>query len=268
MPSAFEAVRSDAHSDSTFFVTSGLLFIASAATTTLWTSSMDSGMAMLGGWTMSMAWMRMPTQTWLGAAASFMGMWLLMMVAMMIPSLTGMLMGYRRALRSAGTARLGGATVLAGAGYFLVWMLVGAAVYPLGIALAATEMRSEAVSRFVPVATGAVLLIAGCVQLSGWKARQLVLCRDSPQCAAMQSADARSSWAHGIHLGVHCGLCCSGYMMILLVTGVMNLGVMVMVAAAITIERLAPRPLRIARTAGMIVIAAAVIAIVQALLPP
>jgi hypothetical protein len=28
-----------------------------------------------GGWTMSMAWMRMPGQTWPGAAASFLGMW-------------------------------------------------------------------------------------------------------------------------------------------------------------------------------------------------
>src|SRR5215472_5583781 len=268
MPPAFETVDSDAHVESTLLATSALLFIASVATTTLWTGSMDSGMAMPGGWTMSMAWMRMPTQTWLGAAASFLGMWLVMMVAMMLPSLTGMLASYRRALRHLGTARLGGATVLAGAGYFLVWILVGGAVYPLGVALAATEMRWEGFSRLVALATGGALLIAGCVQLSGWKARQLVLCRDSPRCAALQSADARSSWAHGIHLGVHCGLCCSGYMMILLIAGVMNLGVMAMVAAAITIERLAPRPLRIARTAGMIAIAAGVIAIAQALLPP
>src|SRR5215831_1322298 len=268
MPSAFEAVSSDAHGDSMFFGTSALLFITSAATTTLWTGSMDGGMAMPGGWTMSMAWMRMPTQTWRGAAASFMGMWLVMMVAMMLPSLTGMLSSYRRALRHVGAARLTGATVLAGAGYFLVWTLVGAAVYPLGIALAATEMRSEGLSRLVPLATGAVLMIAGCVQLSGWKARQLALCRDSPECVAAPAAGARSGWAHGLHLGVHCGLCCSGYMMILLVTGVMNLGMMALVAAAITIERLVPYPQRIARTAGLIVIAAGAIAIVRALLQP
>jgi len=165
---------------------------------------MVGGMAMSGGWTMSMAWMRMPGQSWLGAAASFMGMWLVMMVAMMLPSLTGMLVSYRRALRHQGTAQLRGATVLAGAGYFLVWMLVGTAVYPVGIALAAAEMQSEGLSRLVPLATGAVLLIPGCVQLSGWKARQLALCRDSPQCVAAQSADARSGWAHGLHLGVSC----------------------------------------------------------------
>jgi hypothetical protein len=42
-------------------------------------------MPMPGGWTMSMAWMRMPGQTWPGAAASFLGMWVVMMVAMMLP---------------------------------------------------------------------------------------------------------------------------------------------------------------------------------------
>jgi len=268
MPPAFETVDSDAHGESTLLATSALLFIASAGATTWWCGSMAGGMAMPGGWTMSMAWMRMPTQTWLGATASFMGMWLVMMVAMMLPSLTGMLMSYRRALRHQGTAQLRGATVLAGAAYFLVWMLVGTAVYPVGIALAAAEMQSEGLSRLVPLATGAVLLIAGCVQLSGWKARQLALCRDSPQCVAAQSADARSGWAHGLHLGVHCGLCCSGYMMILLVTGVMNLGMMALVATAITIERLVPYPQRIARTAGLVVIAAGAIAIVRALLQP
>jgi len=40
---------------------------------------------MPGGWTMAMAWTRMPGQTWPGAAASFLGMWVVMMVAMMLP---------------------------------------------------------------------------------------------------------------------------------------------------------------------------------------
>jgi predicted metal-binding membrane protein len=44
-------------------------------------------MPMPGRWTMPMAWMRMPGQTWPGAAASFLGMWVVMMVAMMLPSL-------------------------------------------------------------------------------------------------------------------------------------------------------------------------------------
>lgn len=36
---------------------------------------------------MSMMWMRMPGQTWAGDAASFMGMWVVMTVVMMGPSL-------------------------------------------------------------------------------------------------------------------------------------------------------------------------------------
>ena len=56
-----------------------------------------SGMLMPGGWTMSMAWMRMPEQTWAGGLASLLGMWVVMMVAMMLPSLVPMLLHYREA---------------------------------------------------------------------------------------------------------------------------------------------------------------------------
>ena len=78
------------------------------------------GMAMPGGWTMSMAWMRMPGQTWPGAAASFLGMWIVMMVAMMLPSLVPMVWRYRAAVGRAGATRLAGPTALVGAGYFFV----------------------------------------------------------------------------------------------------------------------------------------------------
>src|SRR3990172_9211034 len=79
-----------------FFGVSALLFVASAAGTIVWCASMSAmgEMPMPGGWTMSMAWMRMPGQTWPGAAASFFGMWVVMMVAMMLPSLVPMLWRY------------------------------------------------------------------------------------------------------------------------------------------------------------------------------
>ena len=58
-----------------FFGVSALLFAASAAVTIVWCASMSAmgEMPMPGGWTMSMAWMRMPGQTWPSAAASFLG---------------------------------------------------------------------------------------------------------------------------------------------------------------------------------------------------
>ena len=58
-------------------------------------------MLMPGDWSMSMTWMRMPGQTWLGAATSFLGMWVVMMVAMMLPSLVPMLWNYRKAVSGA-----------------------------------------------------------------------------------------------------------------------------------------------------------------------
>src|SRR5215831_16646210 len=87
-------------SERAFFAFSALLFAASAAVTIAWCSSMSAmgGMLMPGGWTMSMTWMRMPDQTWGGAAASFVGMWVVMMVAMMLPSLVPMLWRYRQAV--------------------------------------------------------------------------------------------------------------------------------------------------------------------------
>jgi predicted metal-binding membrane protein len=54
-------------------------------------------------------------------------------------------------------------------------------------------------------------------------------------------------------------------MIILLVTGVMDLGAMAMVAAAISAERLAPSPERIARATGVIIIGAGALMIVRAL---
>ena len=98
-----------------------------------WCGSMSGGMAMPGGWTMSMAWMRIPGQTWLDAAASFMGMWVVMMAAMMLLSLVPMLASYRRSVRGPDEARLGGLTALAGVGCFLVRAVVGASVASLTI---------------------------------------------------------------------------------------------------------------------------------------
>src|ERR1700752_4524696 len=120
-----------------FFGVSALLFAASAGVTIVWCASMSSmgEMAMPGGWSMSMAWMRMPGQTWLGAGASFLGVWIVMMVAMMLPSLVPMLSRYREAVSRAGETRLGRLTALAGAGYFFVWSVFGTAAFPLGVLL-------------------------------------------------------------------------------------------------------------------------------------
>ncbi len=259
-------MASDRASQRAFFGVSALLFAASAAVTIVWCVSMSAmgGMSMPGGWTMSMAWMRMPGQTWPGAAAWFLGMWVVMMVAMMMPSLVPMLSRYRQAVVRRGETRLGPLTALVGVGYFFVWAVVGMAAFPLGVALAAVEMQQQALARAVPIAVGVVVLIAGALQFSGWKARHLACCREEPGPGRTLTADAGTAWRHGMRLGLHCSHCSAPLMAILLVVGVMDLRAMAVVAAAITVERLAPAGERFARAIGVVVVGAGLLLIARA----
>ena len=219
---------------------------------------------MPGGWTMSMAWMRMPGQTWPGTAASFIGMWVVMMMAMMLPSLVPMLWRYRQAVGRTGDARPGWLTALVGAGYFFVWTIFGMAAFVLGAALAAAAMQLPTLARAVPIAVGIVVLIAGLLQFTAWKARHLACCRQASWRGLALPADAGTAWRHGLRLGVHCSICCAGLTAILLVIGVMDLRVMAAVAVAITVERLAPAGDRVARVIGGVVVAAGLFLIARA----
>jgi len=245
-------------SQRSFLGLAALLFAASAAVTVAWCGAMSEmgGMAMPGGWTMSMAWMRMPGQGWSAAAAGFLAMWTVMMVAMMLPSLVPMLLRYRQAVgagRAGGAGRLGRLTALVGLAYFAVWSAVGAAAYPLGVALAAVEMQHRWAARLVPLAVGLVVLAAGALQFSGWKARRLACCREAP---GPLPADAATAWRHGLRLGLRCAACCAGPTAVLLVLGVMDLGAMALATAAISAERLAPRGVRVARAIGVVCVGA------------
>src|SRR5262249_18845590 len=111
-------------------------------------------------------------------------------------------------------------------------------------------------------ATGVVLVLAGWTQLTAWKERALRHCRDVP-CGRSLPADSHTAWSHGVDLGVHCALCCSGLMAALLATDVMDVPTMALVAAAITVERLAPTPEWIARATGLVLVATGVFEVVR-----
>ena len=257
---------SEQASQRAFFGVSALLFAASAAVTIVWCGSMSAmgEMPMPGGWTMSMAWMRMPGQTWPSAAASFLGMWVVMMVAMMLPSLVPVLWRYRQALGRTGEARLGGLATLVGVGYFFAWTVFGMLAFPLGVALAAVETQLPALARAVPIAVAMVVLIAGFLQLTAWKAHHLACCREAPGRGRTLPADAGTAWRHGLRLGLHCSYCCAGLTAMLLVIGVMDLRAMAVVAAAVTVERLAPAGERAARAIGAVVVGAGLTLIARA----
>lgn len=245
---------------------SALLFAVSAAMTIHGYASMSAmgEMRMAGGWTLSMAWMRMPGQTWLGAASSFLGMWAVMMPAMMLPSLAPTLWRYRQVVDRTGHPHRHRLTALVGAAYFLVWAVCGMAAFPLGAALATVEMQAPVLARAVPIAVGVVVLIAGCLQLTAWKARRLACCRATPECVHNMPADAGTAWRYGLRLGLHCSYCCAGLTAALLVVGVMDLRTMAVVTAATTVERLAPAGERAARAIGIVIVAAGWVLIVRA----
>ena len=253
-------------SQQAFFVTSALLFAASAALTTVWCRSMSAmgEMPMPGGWTMSMAWVPMPGQTWLGVAASFVGMWTVMMVSMMLPSFAPTLLRYRQTMGSIGEMRLSWLTALVAIGYFFVWTMCGVAVFLLGAALAKIEVQQPALARVAPIAVGVIVVISGMLQFSAWKAHHLACYRDPSGSRYSLPADAARAWQEGLGLGLHCTCGCAGFTAILLSIGVMDLRVMGLLTAAITAERLAPNRERVARVIGIVVVAVGLLLITRA----
>jgi predicted metal-binding membrane protein len=191
-------------------------------------------------------------------------MWVVMMVAMMLPCLVPMLWRYRQAIAQTGATRLGPLTTVVGVGYFFVWTVLGMIAFPVGVALAAIEMQQSALARAVPIAAGVVVLLAGALQLTAWKARRLACCRAAPGCGRTLQADAGTAWRYGLHLGLHCGACCAALMASLLAVGVMDLRVMAAVTVATTLERLAPGAQRVARAIGTVVVGAGMLLIARA----
>ncbi|MDB4919713.1 DUF2182 domain-containing protein [Mucilaginibacter sp.] len=259
-------MTSDRNALQTFWGIIALLFIASAVITIVWCTSMSAmeEMPMPGGWGMSMTWMPMSGQSGFDATASFLVMWDVMMLTMMIPCLVPMLLRYRQAVQRTSAPRLGWLTALVGLGYFLVWTIIGLIVFPVGVELNAILMQHKELSLVVPVATGILVLAVGSLQFTNWKLQQLTCCRELPFRGQTAPDDACTALKHGLRLGIQCSRCSAGLMSILLVMGMMNLFGMAVITVAITFERLAPARKWVTGTIGAIGIGAGFFLIAQA----
>ncbi|MBK8006076.1 MAG: DUF2182 domain-containing protein [Gemmatimonadetes bacterium] len=184
----------------------------------------------------------MPMHAHGASGASFVGMWALMMVPMMLPSLAPVLARVERPL-------------VVALGYYAVWTAVGVAVHAVGLVVGPVVPAR-------PWVSGVVVLVAGGLQFTAWKARALARCR-AVAAAGGGPWSVTAAWRHGLRLGARCVCSCAGPTAVLLALGAMDLRVMGIVAVAITAERLARRSLLAARIGGAVAVGAGVVLLSQ-----
>jgi predicted metal-binding membrane protein len=240
-------LRAPQKSDVRLYGVAALAFIASSAMTEFWCKSMSAmpGMEMPGGWIMTMAWMRTPGQTWLEAGGTFLAMWTVMMVAMMLPVFAPALRRFRRETRCSRAMPAIGFAM----GYFGVWASAGFLLFPVGVGFNALAMRSVMLAEVTPLLGALVVMTAGALQFAAWKARMLARCRLAEVCCGSQPRMPRAALRAGARLGLRCAYCCAPLTAILLVTGVMDLLAMALVTIAISAER-HTRSVKVARVVG------------------
>ena len=194
------------------------------------------------GWRWTVAEMQgMDGGPWtnLGTLAWFVGLWVVMMAAMMFPSVSPTVALYSRLTRSRSPA----APLVFTAGYLLTWTAAGLlafGVWDLVGRLLGGELSWNWAGRSV---AGGILVAAALYELTPLKDVCLGKCR-SPLGFLIGSWRGGLSGAlqMGTKHGAWCVGCCWALMAALFALGVMSLGWMAFVAALIAAEKLAPRP--------------------------
>lgn len=179
-----------------------------------------------------------------GTLGFFIGVWVVMMAAMMFPSIAPMVVMHARieeGRRERGQVAAIGATALFVGGYLVAWTaagLVGYGIYRLGKAATGDVFSWD---NGGPYLAGAIVLAAALYQLTPLKDVCLRHCR-SPFMFLM--THWRSGRLGGLRMGiVHggwCVGCCWALMAALFALGVMSLGWMAFIAALIAVEKLLP----------------------------
>ena len=179
-----------------------------------------------------------------GALGFFVGVWVVMMAAMMFPSIAPMVMMHVRiqeGRRERGQAGVAGATALFVGGYLLAWSaagLIGFGIFQLGKAVTGDLFSWDDAG---PYLAGGIVCGAAIYQLTPLKDVCLRHCR-SPFAFLMQHwhAGRLGSLRMGVVHGGWCVGCCWALMAALFALGVMSLGWMAFIAALIAVEKLLP----------------------------
>ena len=192
------------------------------------------------GWVWSAYQMRgMDGGPWtsLGSLGWFLGVWVVMMAAMMLPSVAPTIALYTRATKDRSPL----APSLFVGGYLLTWTAGGLCAYLVGAVAAATfgdVLAWDQWGRFLAAAT---LMVAAAYELTPLKDICLAKCR-SPLGSLL------GSWRNGrmgaVRMGARNGAwcvgCCWALMASLFAMGVMSVSWMALVAAIIAVEKTLP----------------------------
>jgi len=175
--------------------------------------------------------------TALGGLAWFLGIWIVMMAAMMLPSVAPTVALYTRVTRATSPA----SPWLFVGGYLLTW--AGAGVVAYAVARAAAAVFGDALSwdHAGQTLAGVTLLVAGVYELTPLKNVCLSKCR-SPLGAFLGSWRRGPAGAvrMGARNGAWCVGCCWALMASLFALGVMSITWMALVAGVIAAEKTLP----------------------------
>jgi len=176
--------------------------------------------------------------TGLGTLGWFLGVWLVMMAAMMFPSVAPTVALYSRMTRTRSPFQ----PLVFAVGYLTTWAAAGLLAFGIGVgvgALPGDPLAWDDAGRLVAAAT---LLIAAGYELTPLKEACLRRCR-SP--LGLLLSGWRDGWSGALRMGARNGAwcvgCCWALMASLFALGVMSLVWMAVVAGLIAIEKTLPR---------------------------
>ena len=218
---------------------SGLAPAFAAARTRLGLVALLFALAAAGWWWTAGQMQGMDGGPWtdLGTFAWFVGVWVVMMAAMMFPSVAPTVALYSKLTRSRSFV----APLVFTGGYLLLWSVVGVGAFVLAVAggrLFGDVLAWDRAGRWV---AGAVLVVAAVYELTPLKDVCLGKCRTPLGFLLGSWRDGLSGALQmGARHGAWCFGCCWALMASLFALGIMSVAWMAFVAGLIALEKLLP----------------------------
>jgi len=187
----------------------------------------------------------------------FVGMWVAMMGAMMLPAIGPHAADEVLARPAAVAGRVTG-SIAFGAGFLVPWAVYGGLAFLALLGTGRLADSSPTAAKWLGVG---IFAVAGIYQLTPAKRWALAHCRMA--MAFHGGGPVTGGFLSGARDGAICVGCCWALMTILFAVGVMNIWAMVGLAVVIFAEKILPRPGLVAALAGVVFLGLAVFAAVH-----